>query len=88
LHVWHGRKDIEIRKQFERKEGRKYDINDGHGKISYEKRKISKGKLKLHNEELHNFCSSPNIIRIIKSRRVRWTEYVAQMWRRGMHVGY
>jgi hypothetical protein len=25
----------------------------------------------LHNEELHNFCSSPSIIRIIKSRRVR-----------------
>jgi hypothetical protein len=26
---------------------------------------------KLHNEELHNFYSSPNIIRIIKSRRMR-----------------
>jgi hypothetical protein len=26
---------------------------------------------KLHNEELHNFYSSPNIIRTIKSRRMR-----------------
>jgi hypothetical protein len=28
---------------------------------------------KLHNEELHNLYSLPNIIRIIKSRRLRWT---------------
>jgi hypothetical protein len=34
---------------------------------------------KLHNEELHNFYSSPNIIRMIKSRRIRWAGYVAQM---------
>jgi hypothetical protein len=34
---------------------------------------------KLHNEELHNLYSSPNIIRIIKSRRMRWTEKLAQM---------
>jgi hypothetical protein len=27
---------------------------------------------KLHNEELHNLYSSPNIIRMIKSRRTRW----------------
>jgi hypothetical protein len=35
---------------------------------------------KLHNEELHNLYSSPNIIRIIKSRRMRWAEHVARMW--------
>jgi hypothetical protein len=34
---------------------------------------------KLHNEELHNMYSSPNIIRIIKSRRMRWAGHVAQM---------
>jgi hypothetical protein len=34
---------------------------------------------KLHNEELHNLYSSPNIIRMIKSRRMRWTGYVARM---------
>ena len=27
---------------------------------------------KLHNEELHNLYSSPNIVRVIKSRRMRW----------------
>jgi hypothetical protein len=27
---------------------------------------------KLHNEELHNLYSSPNIIRMIKSSRMRW----------------
>jgi hypothetical protein len=43
---------------------------------------------KLHNEELHNFYSSPNIIRMIKSRRMRWTGHVARMWSRGMHMGY
>jgi hypothetical protein len=37
---------------------------------------------KLHNEELHNLYSSPNIIRMIKSRRVRWTENVAYMGRK------
>jgi hypothetical protein len=43
---------------------------------------------KLHNEELHNLYSSPNIIRMIKSRRIRWAGHVARMGRRGMHIGY
>jgi hypothetical protein len=34
---------------------------------------------KLHNEELHNLYSSPSIIRIIKSRRMRWAGDVARM---------
>jgi hypothetical protein len=34
---------------------------------------------KLHNEEIHNFYSSPNIIRMIKSRRIRWAGHVARM---------
>jgi hypothetical protein len=33
--------------------------------------------IKLHNEELHNLYSSPNIIRMIKSRRLRWAGHVA-----------
>jgi hypothetical protein len=32
---------------------------------------------KLHNEELHNLYSSPNIIRQMKSRRMRWAGHVA-----------
>jgi hypothetical protein len=34
---------------------------------------------KLHNEALHNLYSSPNIIRMIKSRRMRWAGYVARI---------
>jgi hypothetical protein len=34
---------------------------------------------KLHNEELHNLCSSPDIIRQVKSRRMRWAGHVARM---------
>jgi hypothetical protein len=34
---------------------------------------------KLHNEELHNLYSSPSIIRMIKSRRIRWAGHVARM---------
>jgi hypothetical protein len=34
---------------------------------------------KLHNDELHSLYSSPNIIRVIKSRRMRWAGHVARM---------
>jgi hypothetical protein len=34
---------------------------------------------KLHNEELHNLYSSPSIIRMIKSRTMRWAGHVARM---------
>jgi hypothetical protein len=34
---------------------------------------------KLHNEKLHILYSLPNIIRIIKPRKMRWAGYVAQM---------
>jgi hypothetical protein len=37
---------------------------------------------KLHNEELHDLYSSPNII------RMRWAGHVARMGRREMHIGY
>jgi hypothetical protein len=33
----------------------------------------------LHNDELYNLYSSPNIVRVIKSRRIRWTGHVARM---------
>jgi hypothetical protein len=34
---------------------------------------------KLHNDELHSLYSSPNIVRVIKSRRIRWTGHMARM---------
>jgi hypothetical protein len=42
---------------------------------------------KLHNEELHNLYFSPNIIRMTRSRRMRWADHLAQL-RRGLHVRY
>jgi hypothetical protein len=44
------------------------------------KRDEVKGELrKLHNEELRDLYSSPSIVRIIKSRRMRWADHVARM---------
>ena len=41
---------------------------------------------KLHNEELNNLYSSPNIVWVIKSRRMRWAGHVASMEEgRGVH---
>jgi hypothetical protein len=34
---------------------------------------------KLHNDELHGLRSSPNIVRVIKSMRMRWAGHVARM---------
>ena len=33
----------------------------------------------LHNEELHSLYRSPNIVRVIKSRRLRWAGHVTRM---------
>jgi hypothetical protein len=43
---------------------------------------------KLHNEELRDFYSSPSVIRIIKSRRMRWAGHVARMGRRETLIDY
>ena len=41
---------------------------------------------KLHNEELNDLYSSPNIVRVIKSRRMRWEGHGARMEEgRGVH---
>jgi hypothetical protein len=34
---------------------------------------------KLHNDELHSLYSSPNIVRVIISRKIRWVGHVARM---------
>jgi PAS domain-containing protein len=43
---------------------------------------------KLHKEELHDLYSSPSIIRIFKSRRMRWEGNVARMERRRTRIGF
>jgi hypothetical protein len=43
---------------------------------------------KLHYEELLGLHASPSLIRIIKSRWMRWAGYVAQMGRRGTRIDY
>jgi hypothetical protein len=40
--------------------------------------KVTGGWRKLHNEDPRDLCFSPSIIRIIKSRRMRWAGHVAQ----------
>jgi hypothetical protein len=49
---------------------------------------VTGGWRKLHKEELNKFYYSPSTIRMFNSRRMRWEGYVAQMWRRKMHVEY
>jgi hypothetical protein len=49
---------------------------------------VTGGWRKLHNEELHNLYSSPSIIRMIKSRRMRGEGHVERMGKRGTHIGY
>jgi hypothetical protein len=59
-------------------------LREDHGLRVFEKRELRRivgpnraegtgGWRKLHNEELHNLYSSSSIIRIIKSRGMRWT---------------
>jgi hypothetical protein len=46
------------------------------------------GWIKLRKEEFHNVYSSPDIIRMINLRRMRWAGHVARMGRKVMHKGY
>jgi hypothetical protein len=40
---------------------------------------VTGGWRKLHNEELHNLYSSLSIIRMIKSRKMKWSRHVARI---------
>jgi hypothetical protein len=52
------------------------------------KDEVTGGRRKLHNEELHNVYSSPSIIRMIMSRRMRWAVHVARMGeKRNTYIG-
>jgi hypothetical protein len=45
------------------------------------KRKVNGSWIKLHNDELHSLYFSPNIVRVIKSRGMRWAGHVARIGR-------
>jgi hypothetical protein len=47
--------------------------------IEYMRDEVTGDWRQLHNEGLHNMYSSPNIITMIKSRRMRWAGHVARM---------
>jgi hypothetical protein len=49
------------------------------GTFGPKKEEVAGGCRRLHNEELHNSYASPNFIRVIKSRRMRWAGYIAWM---------
>jgi hypothetical protein len=49
------------------------------------KEQLTDGWRKPHNKELHNLCSSPIIVSVFKSRRMRWTELASR--RRDTLVG-
>jgi hypothetical protein len=53
--------------------------NRGLRRIFGPKREEDKSWRKLHNNQLHNLYSSPNIVSVIKARRLRWARHVARM---------
>jgi hypothetical protein len=64
-------------------------LGEEHGPWGFENRvlrifgpirdEVTGGWRKVRNEELHNLYSSPNVIRMMKSRRITWAEHVAGM---------
>ena len=46
---------------------------------NYEKNEVTGEWRKLHNEELNELYCSPNIVRVLKSRRMKWAGHVARM---------
>jgi hypothetical protein len=48
------------------------------GIFGLQREEVAGGWRTLHNEELHNLHTSPDIIRVIKSRRMRWAGHVAR----------
>jgi hypothetical protein len=52
------------------------------------KREEDGSRRKLHNDELHSLYSSPNIVGVVKSRKMRWAGHVARMGRGEVFTGF
>ena len=53
------------------------------------KRYVGTGELrKLHNERLNDLYSSPNTVRVIKLRKMRWAGHAARMGRGEVYIGF
>jgi hypothetical protein len=64
--------------------GKKIDLRVSENKVLRrifrpKREEVAGGWRKLHNEELRNLCTSPDIIRVIKSSTVKWVRHVARM---------
>lgn len=44
------------------------------------------GWIKRHKKELHVLCYSPHIIKVIKSKRIRWADHVPRMCEKRLYV--
>ena len=47
--------------------------------LGHKREEVREEWIKLHNEKLNDLYFSPNIVRVIKSRRMRWVGHVARM---------
>jgi hypothetical protein len=66
-----------------------YSIGSGLRRIFGPKRDQAAAEWRrLHSEELSDLYSSPNVIRVIKSRRMRWVGHVVRMERKEVHTGF
>jgi hypothetical protein len=54
--------------------------------FGWKRDEMTGGWRKLHNEELRGWYPAPSIIRIIKSRRMRWAGHVARMLEESPHI--
>jgi hypothetical protein len=49
---------------------------------------VTRERRKLHNEELNDLYFSPNMVQMIKSRRMRWAGHVSRMGRGEAYTGF
>jgi hypothetical protein len=56
--------------------------------VGPKREKITREWRTLHNEELNDLYCSPNIVRVIQSRRMRWAGHVARMRGGEVYTGF